>query len=170
MRCTGRRPRLSSVLHCEQHGRQALAPVSLDVRRPRMRITLLCLAVLSAVFVASCTIATEVELFNNTGEIVKLRIGNETTLLNPDESIRFYERELGDLAIETADKRRVYERQSLIPESFISWHGWAWWQSRRARVQIESDGKVWLVTAEQEMPAKVFVEQPKGFPLVPRAA
>jgi len=31
-RCTGRRTRLSSVLHREQHGRQALAPVSLVVR------------------------------------------------------------------------------------------------------------------------------------------
>src|SRR5690606_30820623 len=53
MRCTGRRPRLSSVLHRGQHGRQALAPVSLIVRRHMLPRAMLLFAFLPAMVFGS---------------------------------------------------------------------------------------------------------------------
>ena len=132
-----------------------------------MRRATVCLVLLVASSLGSCTLATEVEIFNNTSAPVRLVINGDVSRLNPGKHTTIYEREIGHSSVETDGTSWTYDRRSLIPESFIVWRGWGFWQSRVARVQIEADGKIWLLGIDQSPPVTDFVDQPEGFPLVP---
>ena len=126
-----------------------------------------CLAMLVAGLLGACTIATEVEVFNNSSVPVRLVINGDVSLLNPGKDATIYERELSRPSVETDGIAWTYARPTRIPESFIAWRGWGFWQSRVATVQIEPDGKIWLLGVDQSAPVSEFVEQPEGFPLIP---
>ena len=132
-----------------------------------MKRTLVCSALLVTIGLGSCTLATEVEVFNNSPTLVRLVVDDEETQIRPGKSAKFYERDFRRAEVEKTGIRWTYEVNSAIPESFIFWRGWGWWQSRRVRMQIESDNRVWLLGVDQSFPVNSFVEQPEGFPLVP---
>lgn len=130
------------------------------------RVTI-CLALFVVCFLGSCTIATEVEVFNNSSALVRLVIDGDVSRLKPGKDITIYERELSNAKVETDSISWTYVRPNRIPESFIAWRGWGFWRSRVAVVQIEADGKIWLLGVDQSPPVSEFVEQPGGFPLTP---
>jgi hypothetical protein len=127
----------------------------------------ICLALFLACSLGSCTIATEIEVFNNTLVPVQLVINGDVYRLKPGKDTTIYERELSHPIVETDSITWTYVRPTRIPESFIAWRGWGFWQSRVATVQIESDGRIWLLGVNQSAPVSEFVEQPEGFPLTP---
>ena len=132
-----------------------------------MKRATICLALLVASSLGSCTLATEVEVFNNTSTPVRLVINGDVSRLKPGKDTTIYEMDFDRPRVETDSISWTYDRTSRIPESFIAWRGWSFWQSRVARVQIEADGKIWLLGVDQFPPVSEFVEQPEGFPLVP---
>lgn len=123
---------------------------------------------LVTVGLGSCSIATEVEVFNNSGSPVQFVIDNNESNLEPREIKTFYEHEFRQVEVEIEGVRWTYQPRSYIPESFIVWQGWGWWQSRLARVQLESDYKIWLLGVDQTFPVSSFVDQPDGFPVEPK--
>ena len=132
-----------------------------------MRRTIVCLVLLVTSTLGSCTIATEIEVFNNTSASVRLVINGDVSPLKPGKDTTIYEGDIGRVKVETDGIIWTYDIRSRIPESFIEWRGWGFWQSRVARVQIEADGKIWLLGVDQSPPVSEFVNQPEGFPLVP---
>ncbi len=120
---------------------------------------------------ASCTIPTRIELFNNAHQIVRVTVGSDEVVLSPGETAKLGAAiGMGEVDVQIGSAVHVYEMNSGIPEKFVSWSGWGLWTKRTARLQLDADGKVWLVGAEQVAPVTLFLEQPKGFPLVPNAA
>ena len=111
------------------------------------------------------------ELFNNTHEVVRVTVGSGEVTLSPGETAKLGAAiVIDEVEVQIGSAVHVYEMELSIPEKFISWSGWGPWSKRTARLQLDEDGKVWLIGAEQVAPVSLFLEQPKGFPLVPNAA
>lgn len=134
--------------------------------RTMSRVTI-CLVLFVGCFLGSCTIATEIEVFNNASVPVRLIINGDVLRLEPGKDITIYEMELSSPRLETDSITWTYISPTRIPVSFIAWRGWSFWQSRVAMVQVEADGKIWLLGVDQSPPVSEFVEQPEGFPLAP---
>ena len=133
-----------------------------------MRCATFCLVLLVSGSLGSCTLATEIEAFNNTSAPIRLVLNGDVSRLKPHRVKKIYEYDLGHISIEIDSNSWTYDIPSRIPDSFIAWRGWSFWQSRVAMVQIEADGKIWLLGVDQHPPVNEFVEQPKGFPLIPK--
>lgn len=52
-------------------------------------------------------------------------------------------------------------------DEFVVFQGFGPWTTRIFNVQIEPDGRIFLLKPGQVAPAKEFVNQPSGFPLAP---
>ncbi len=133
-----------------------------------MRRATLYLVLLVACSLGSCTLATEMEVFNNTSSTVRLVVNGDVSRLKPGKDTTIYEREFGQINVETDGTSWTYDIPSRIPESFIAWRGWGFWSSRVASVQIEADGKIWLLGIDQSAPVTDFLDQPEGFPVDPK--
>ena len=136
-----------------------------------MRRAIFFSAALMVICLASCTIPARMELFNNTHEVVRVTVGSGEVILSPGETAKLGAAiVIDEVEVQIGSAVHVYEMELSIPEKFISWSGWGPWSKRTARLQLDEDGKVWLIGAEQVAPVTLFLEQPKGFPLVPNAA
>ena len=118
----------------------------------------------------SCTIPTQIELFNNAHQIVRVTVGSREVVLSLGETAKLGTAiGMDKVEVQIGSAVHVYEVNPAIPETFVSWSGWGPWSKRTARLQLDADGKIWLVGADQVAPVSLFLEQPKGFPLVPHA-
>lgn len=118
---------------------------------------------------SSCTIAADLELYNNTAVPVTVMIGKVTTVIAPSEKTSFSEFDLHGPAVRIAvsEKTFVYKFERL-PLSHIAIVGWGPFTKRVMRAQIEQNGTIWAVGVNNEFPVIVHDVQPEGFPVQPQ--
>ena len=129
-----------------------------------------CVALLFVGGLTACTISDSCELYNNSGSeltIVRSKGSEEQPPIhvNPGESIL-----LSDWLLEfrVVKGGLVSHYSPKAPGTeFVIDRGFGPWAKRIFRAQINSGGQIFVLTPDQSVPAKEFVEQPNGFPLVP---
>lgn len=124
------------------------------------------LVVILAAGLASCTLRTEIALYNHTAGPITFVLDGRERRIEVGEIERIFADEIDNAALVINGISVTYGGNEVpIPESFISWDGWGPWTKRTARLQIEDDGRVWLIETLQSFPVTEFVRQPRGFPL-----
>jgi len=69
-------------------------------------------------------------------------------------------------SIKSKTGNSAYEAKD-IPLTHVHWTGWGPFSKRMFYVQLEADGKLWVLRAKTQVPVTNFIEQPDGFPLEP---
>lgn len=133
----------------------------------RRRYLVLTAASLLACCLASCQLATGIEIFNNTQQSIRIEVDEDVLKLKPGESAKIFERQLHRFWIEINDAWLEYASSTTIPPSFTKMIGRSGWEKPWGRAQIESDGRIWLLAPDQAFPANRLPDQPSGFPLSP---
>lgn len=133
-----------------------------------MRIALV-FSVLVTVLITSCTIPTELAVYNNSSAAIEFTFNGLAERVESGAAFSIKDQFfLPDVTIMMNGVSLIYRPEwPTIPENFVSWRGWGLWAKRLARLQVERDGKIWLIGLEQEAPVSEFVPQPEGFPLEP---
>jgi hypothetical protein len=131
---------------------------------------------LLTLFLSSCSVSITCVLYNNTLTKIKVdRIENsivkETFEVTPNESIELEAWDTSNYQITITDKIFRYNEQTpYIPNfeyDYVQTTGIGFWVKRLIFVQLESDGRIYLLRKNQKAPIAKFGEQPQGYPLVP---
>ena len=106
--------------------------------------------------------------FNNTDRtvtIISKNLKQNEVNVEPLRSIEMIGLD-GTFSINSKNERLTYNAKHA-PLSHVHWTGWGPFIKRMFYVQLESDGKLWVLSGEAEHAVSKFIEQPEGFPLVP---
>lgn len=123
---------------------------------------------------SSCTIAANLELYNNTTVPIIVMIGDVSTGIAASEKALISERDLYGSAVRiaAAEKTFVYRFESCrggsLPLSHIAFVGWGPFTKRVMRGQIDENGTIWAVGIDSEFPVIMHENQPEGFPIQPQ--
>ncbi len=132
----------------------------------------LCVTLLFAACMSACTIPESCDLHNNSGSdltILRSQLGQEgppihvksgASILLADWRAWEYRVAMGGTVLHYVPERPETE--------FVVQRGLGLWVKRVFRAQIEPDGRIFVLKPGQAVPAKEFVEQPSGFPLIPK--
>jgi hypothetical protein len=130
-----------------------------------------CIAILCVGSLTACTVQASCDLYNNSGSeltIVRSKGGEEQPPihLKPGESILISDWRFSAFRV---DQGGVVSRYALEapPTDFVVNRGFGPWAKRIFRAQMNAGGQIFLLKPDQPVPAKEFVDQPNGFPLVP---
>jgi len=105
----------------------------------------LSVALLGSCFLASCQLATGIEVFNNTEFRIRIAADQDRLRVESHESRLIYDWQMRRFTVEINDSHFSYELRAPIPESFTFLTGRSGRERPRARFQLESDGRVWLL-------------------------
>lgn len=119
-----------------------------------------------ALFLASCTIPAEIELYNNSGEPITVEVGNETLIISHDSTTSFGH-DYGIEFVITMNSTIFHYHVDRLALSNVEFVGWGPFTKRVFRAQLQADGSIWAVSPEQEYPVTNFIHQPEGFPVEP---
>jgi hypothetical protein len=135
-----------------------------------MRRAILCTTAFFLSVFASCTIPTQVEIFNDSEQLIRIVTEGNEVEIPPGKIAKLgYEGNLNQIEIQIGLVEHTYRLRSGIPNDFVQWRGWGPWSERVARIQLDSEGRIWLVGRDQTTPVQKYITQPDGFPLVPHA-
>lgn len=129
-----------------------------------MRITLTSIFFLS--LLCSCTIPTDVKLFNNSGESVIVNSGDDSTSVAPNETGKITAVFRRVFKIEIGEASYQYELEDW-PGEYEFTTGWGPFTKRILMLQINSDGRIWVAAKGEELPLLESTPQPHGFPINP---
>lgn len=130
-----------------------------------MRIALTSIILLGQI--CSCSIPADVKLFNNSGEVVIVRSGDKLIRVEPSRVEKITAVFRRDFSIEIADAPYQYELEDW-PGEYEYNTGWGPFTKRVLMLQINSDGRIWVVGKGDKRPLPETMSQPNGFPLEPR--
>lgn len=128
-------------------------------------------------FLASCSVPISCVLYNNALTKIKVTqiensIVKENYEVMPGNSIELSAWDSSDYIIKIANKSFRYHEQYPYIQNFeydyVKATGFGFWVKRLIFVQIESDGRIYLLNKKQSFPITNFEEQPQGYPLVPQ--
>ena len=133
-----------------------------------MKTLNLSLLVAISLILSSCSMPITFRLFNNIGHTVTVVSGRASPSEINVETLRSIETIGLDypFSIKSKNGRFTYNGES-VELSHVHWKGWGPFGKRVLYVQLEPDGKLWVLSDETEHAVTKFIEQPKGFPLVP---
>lgn len=119
---------------------------------------------------SSCTIAANLELYNNTTVPVTVMIGEVATVIAASEKALISELDLrGCPAVRIAAEEKTFVyRFERLPLSHIAFVGWGPFTKRVMRAQIDVSGTIWAVGIDSEFPVIMHENQPEGFPAQPQ--
>lgn len=131
------------------------------------RLNLLLLVAISLIL-SSCSMPITFWLFNNTGHTVTVVSASASPSEINVDTLKSIETIGLDytFSITTNNGRFTYNTED-VALSHVHWKGWGPFAKRMFYVQLEPDGKLWVLSDETEHAVSKFIEQPKGFPLVP---
>jgi hypothetical protein len=134
---------------------------------------------LIAAATASCTPGTKYSLYNNTDSTIAVRIAQQTYSIASRVEAELENWYAGPVIVETSTGKWSYS------VTFPAFHALAVngaynekassfskaeFAARRITIQLNSDGRVFVVPSGTTVPVSPAVEQPDGFPLLPSAA
>ena len=122
---------------------------------------------IAVILIPACTIPAKIELYNNSGNTITVKIDNETLVIGPDTAATFGQDYGIDFSIEMNDVT-FYYYVGRLALSNIEFVGWGPFTKRVFRAQFEAKGTIWAVGSEQEYPVTKFIDQPEEFPLDPK--
>lgn len=128
----------------------------------------LCLAVL---MIVGCTIQLTCDLYNNTGsEITIVQKKSDHTVSNisvaANSSVQLSGWNLLEYEIVRGDDAWKYKPTS-VGSMYVSYVGFGPWKKRLFKAQIESNGQIFILNADQRAPLTDIPGQPSDFPLLP---
>lgn len=120
---------------------------------------------------AGCTIQLSCELYNNTGAtiiVVQAKTEGDVSRFSvaASSSIRLDGWNLFRYEIIHGSATWKYTIPSVSDE-YISYSGTGPWKKRIVKAQIESDGGIFVLNADQTAPLSKLPQQPEEFPLRP---
>ena len=127
-----------------------------------------------ALYLAGCSISLSCYIYNNTGnDIVVSRILYGS---NVDIDIEAGSSALiKDWSSATINVFGDHVRWSFTPiipidqtERFVDYRGIGPWSTRFIKVQLEKDGRIFILEPSKIAPVVGFPEQPNGFPMYPK--
>lgn len=130
-----------------------------------------CIAILFVGSFAACTVQDSCDLYNNSDSgvtIIRSTRGEEQPPIhvNPGESIVLSDWLFSEFRVDKGGV--VYRYSPKVPGTeFVISRGFGPWARRVFRAQIDSGGQIFVLKPDQSVPAKEYVEQPSGFPLIP---
>lgn len=141
-------------------------PVGEASRRVRLVVAFLVLC-----FVSACTKQVACLLHNNSGvdvTVIRSRAGDQDQRIDvkAGSSIVLRDWAFWSHRVDKAD--RLLRYAPVNPGNrFVDVQGFGPWTKRIFNAQLDPDGRIFVLNPGQAMPAKDFVEQPPGLPLVP---
>ena len=121
--------------------------------------------------VSACTIQDACEIYNNSGDdltIVRWRTGEQEQHIHVGEGESVLLRDWAFWSYRLVLKGRSMHYSPQNPGlDFVVTRGFGPWLTRVFNVQIESDGRIFVLMPTQIAPVKNFVKQPLGFPINP---
>jgi len=125
-----------------------------------------------------CTVPLDIHLINNSGHEITITFNTDSGELSHDTYVfqvgkgEIFEEAVADkgdtITIYMGEKILNYEGKS-IPMEFVEQTGIIF-INRILRLQLESDGKIYILKPGSPIPAKEFPSQPTGYPLVPEVS
>lgn len=130
-----------------------------------MKVFNLPLLIAITLLMSSCSMPVTFWLFNNTGYAITVITDEDELAIEAGDS----DTATGlDYALSIRSETGYFEYETgSIPLSHVHWIGWGPFSKRMLYVQLESDGKIWILGAKPEPPIASFIQQPEGFPLEP---
>ena len=132
-----------------------------------MKLRLLILAILM-VAVASCSLPGEIRLHNYSAGQIDVRLGEESNLVDPGESIQFSLLAHHIFSIVVDGQHLRYEAQ--YPNSDY-WHQTrcGWWLCEVLYFRFDDDRRIRILHPDRRNDVAIPQIQPEGFPLEPAA-
>lgn len=130
----------------------------------------------TAVCLSSCVPATSYELYNNTGYQIEVNWDTRVFVVAPRTTVHIYGSGSQSMLVVKSEKA-VWNYPP--PPSFVSWENGSWHDAYIHRsfgggyvinVQLDADGKIYVLKKIDSVPAATLMPQPGAFPLVPIAA
>jgi hypothetical protein len=130
-----------------------------------------------SLFLISCSVPITCVLYNNALTKIKITqiensIVKENYEVMPENSIELNAWDSSDYKITIANKTFRYHEQYPYIQNFeydyVKTTGFGFWMKRLIFVQLENDGRIYLLDKNQRFPITNFKEQPQGYPLVPQ--
>ncbi len=122
-----------------------------------------------------CTIPLDIYLVNNSDRKITIAFNVDTYgreskryKIEEDEVFKGGARKGDTITIYMGDEILNYEGET-IPQEYIEFEGIIVLE-RIARMQLEPDGKIYILKPDSSIPAKEFSSQPPGYPLVPEVS
>ena len=128
----------------------------------------ICMRILAAMItvgmLASCRLIPKIVLYNHTGVDITVHQGNRNYPIANEKtlSFRFPGAYTNVMTITAADKMWTYSRLPYPPAEFCQPLG-----HERIKVQIETDGMLYVLPHTNQFPLIELSGQPEGFPLKP---
>lgn len=120
------------------------------------------------VLLAGCTVSPIVDLYNRSGTQIRVIVGDDSYLVAPaaTKSFDYPKQEWGQVRVCVDKKLRRYAIP-FPPNNYF--HGVAFLFLRsHIRVQINPDGRVWILKRGESFPIREDADQPGPFPLIPQ--
>jgi len=117
--------------------------------------------------IAGCTVVPVVDLYNDSGTVVRVMVGPDTHVLPPatTESFDYPSQSWGEVTV-CANQRLFRYIIPFPPNDY--YHGVAFLFVRsHIRVQIAPDWRLWILKRGESFPVRDPQGQPAPFPLVP---
>lgn len=135
--------------------------------------TKLFILIASAMVLASCSIAMQFSIYNNSPEDIDFcRIGKkeeQCISIKPGMHKRFQViNPPSKYLVRRAGQSYVINFEHIPPQNAYSKVYCSFWRGCSYPVQYQSTGEIYLLGKEQEFPVTEFVKQPQGFPLLAR--
>jgi len=133
---------------------------SVDARKMRVTLTVIFFFGL----LDSCTIPADVKLFNNSATRILVTSGEYSVSVEPRETRKITTVLRHSFNIEIGEDSYNYELKNW-PGGYEFTTGWGPFTKRVLILQVNSDGRVWIVAKGQELPIPESTPQPDGYPL-----
>lgn len=127
-----------------------------------MRVTLTSIFLFG--LLSSCTIPTDVKLFNNSATRILVTSGEYSVSVAPRQTRKITTVFRRSFNIEIGEASYNYELKNW-PHGYEFTTGWGPLTKRILILQVNSDGRVWVAAKGQELPIPESTPQPDGFPL-----
>lgn len=119
------------------------------------------------IIVSGCTVIPLVDLYNHSGTPVRVLVGDNTHVLAAaaTESFDYPTQNWGQVRV-CLDGKLLRFAVPFPPDDY--YHGVAFLFLRsRIRVQLDPDGRVWILKRGEDFPVRENADQPGPFPLSP---
>jgi len=137
--------------------------------------SLIYLAVLVSLILSSCTLGSKFEIFNNTENEIKITLGQKKSFtsynLNSGKSLVFDDSDflewdfLEFVEISIPDRNISWRyKPEYISHEFGEGFYFSHWLFK---LQLESDGSIYVIEPGASFPQDAHVEQPENYPLKP---
>lgn len=111
-----------------------------------------------------CSVVPLIEVFNHSGVAVRVIVGDDSYPVS-EAAAESFEYQQGEVQV-CRDSRLLRYAVPLPPQGY--YHGIAFLFLRsRIRVQLEPDGRAWILRRGEQFPIRPNPDQPAPFPLSP---